>query len=262
LSSCCKTNPKSEFRTVKQIQNTKPETQNEVSDFDFKISCFPSSSTFIPKVALMLVDKTVTQFLDELASNSPAPGGGSVAALAGAAGAALTSMVCNLTIGKKKYADVQDQMKLVVEQTELLRRELTQLINKDTEAFNAVMAAFGLPKGTEQEQASRSAAIQEATKAATLVPLSVMRTCEKALFHTRTVAQKGNKNSASDAGVAALLLQAGCAGAALNVRINLGGLNDAVFVQETAKQSGDMIKSVEKATREVLADVEKSIGPS
>ena len=210
----------------------------------------------------MLIDKPVSQFLDELASNSPAPGGGSVAALAGAAGAALASMVCNLTIGKKKYADVQDEMKAVVEQTELLRKELAQLIDKDTEAFNAVMAAFGLPKGTEREMATRSEAIQEATKAATLVPLSVMRTCEKALLHTRTVAQKGNKNSASDAGVAALMLQAGCAGAALNVRINLGGLNDATFAQQITQQTDETIRNVEKTAREVLVEVEKLLGSS
>jgi methenyltetrahydrofolate cyclohydrolase len=210
----------------------------------------------------MLIDKTVSQFLDELASSSPAPGGGSVAALAGAAGTALTSMVCNLTIGKKKYAEVQDEMKAVVEQTELLRKELTQLIDKDTEAFNAVMAAFGLPRGTEQELAARSAAIQEATKAATLVPLNVMRTCEKALLLTRTVAQKGNKNSASDAGVAALMLQAGCAGAALNVRINLSGLNDAGFVQDIAQQSRETTRNVAEAAQEVLAAVEKSLGSS
>jgi formiminotetrahydrofolate cyclodeaminase len=208
----------------------------------------------------MLTDKTVTQFLNELASNSPAPGGGSIAALAGAVGAALASMVCNLTIGKKKYADVQDEMQSVLQQTELLRKELTQLIDKDTEAFNSVMAAFGMPKGTDQEQAARSAAIQEATKAATLVPLGVMQTCEKALFHARAVAQKGNKNSASDAGVAALMLQAGCAGAALNVRINLGVLNDNVFVQRTTQQCGEIIRNVEKMTVEVLAEVEKSLG--
>jgi formiminotetrahydrofolate cyclodeaminase len=208
----------------------------------------------------MLIDKSVSQFLDELASNSPAPGGGSVAALAGAVGAALTSMVCNLTIGKKKYVDVQDEMKAVVEQTELLRKEMAHLIDQDTEAFNAVMAAFGLPKGTKPEQATRSAAIQDATKAATLVPLSVMRTCEKALLHVRTVAQKGNKNSASDAGVAALMLQASCAGASLNVRINLTGLKDAEFVRKIAKQSGEIAQTVETLTREVLTEVEKSLG--
>jgi formiminotetrahydrofolate cyclodeaminase len=207
----------------------------------------------------MLIDKSISQFLDELASNSPAPGGGSVAALAGAAGAALASMVCNLTIGKKKYLDVQDEMKTVLEGTELLRTELTQLIDKDTEAFNSVMTAFGMPKGTEQEQTARSAALQEATRAATLVPLSVMHACEKALLHARTVAQKGNKNSASDAGVAALMLQAGCAGAALNVRINLGGLTDAEFVQHISQQSAEIVRNVAKTTTEVLAAVEKSL---
>ena len=126
----------------------------------------------------MLTEKAVSQFLDELASNSPAPGGGSVAALAGAAGAALASMVCNLTIGKKKYVDVQGEMVAVLQQTEALRNELAALIDKDTEVFNTVMAAYGLPKGTEQEQAARTAAIQEATKSATLVPLQVMTVCE------------------------------------------------------------------------------------
>jgi formiminotetrahydrofolate cyclodeaminase len=208
----------------------------------------------------MLTDRTVAQFLDELASSSPAPGGGSVAALAGAAGAALTSMVCNLTIGKKKYADVQAELTAVLQQTELLRKELTQLIDKDTEVFNAVMSAFGLPKGTEEEQRIRSEAIQQATTSATLIPLQVMQVCQQALLHARTVARKGNKNSASDAGVAALMLQASCAGAALNVRINLGSLNDQAFVQKTSQQCKEMLKRAESLTREILDEVEKSIG--
>jgi len=208
----------------------------------------------------MLTERTVTQFLDELASNSPAPGGGSVAALAGATGAALASMVCNLAIGKKKYADVQDEMTHVLQQTEQLRKELALLIDKDTEAFNTVMAAFGLPKGTDQEQTARSAAIQQATKSATLIPLQVMKVCDKAMMHALTVAKKGNKNSASDAGVAALMLRAGCAGAALNVRINLGSLNDADFVQQISQQYRGILQNVENVTREVLAAVDQSIG--
>ncbi len=208
----------------------------------------------------MLAEKTVAQFLDELASNSPAPGGGSVAALAGATGAALASMVCNLTIGKKKYADVQNEMTLVLQQTEQLRKELALLIDKDTEAFNTVMTAFGLPKGTEEEQAARTAAVQDATKSATLVPLQVMKVCELAIAQALTVAQKGNKNSASDAGVAALMLRAGCAGAALNVRINLGGLNDAGFVQQISQQYKVILQNVENTARQVLAAVDQSIG--
>jgi formiminotetrahydrofolate cyclodeaminase len=208
----------------------------------------------------MLTDKTVSQFLDELASNSPAPGGGSVAALAGALGAALASMVCNLTIGKKKYADVQEGMKAVLVQTEALRTELTHLIDSDTEAFNAVMSAFAMPKGTEQELSARAAAIQQATKKATMVPLTVMQVCAKALAHAKTVAQTGNKNSASDAGVAALMLAAGCAGAALNVRINLGGISDPDFVQHVTKQYTELERNVESVSREVMAAVEKNIG--
>jgi formiminotetrahydrofolate cyclodeaminase len=210
----------------------------------------------------MLTEKTVTQFLDELASNSPAPGGGSVAALSGALGSALTSMVCNLTIGKKKYADVQDEITGVLRRTEELRKELALLIDKDTQAFDGVMAAFGLPKGTEAEQAVRSAAVEETTKRATQVPLEVMRVCRIALRHALTVAQKGNKNSASDAGVAALMLQAGCAGAALNVRINLGGIKDANFVLKAAAEYKEILGEVTRLSREVLEAVDTTIGQS
>ncbi len=208
----------------------------------------------------MLTERTITQFLDELASNSPAPGGGSVAALAGAAGAALASMVCNLTTGKKKYADVQAEISSVVLETEKLRKELTLLIDKDTEAFNTVMAAFGMPKGTEQEQSARGAAIQEATKSATLIPLQVMTVCRDALRYALVVAQKGNKNSASDAGVAALMLQAGCAGAALNVRINLNGLSDAEFVQKTSQHYRGILQDADDLAKKVRAAVDTSIG--
>lgn len=208
----------------------------------------------------MLTERTVSQFLDELASHSPAPGGGSVAALSGAVGAALTSMVCHLTIGKKKYADVQEEISMVLDQSERLRRELTELIDKDTDAFNMVMAAFGLPKSNEQEQTARNAAIQEATKQATLVPLSVMSLCEQSLHLAATVAAKGNRNSASDAGVSALMLQASCAGAALNIRINLGGISDTLFVHQTSARYKEIARHVEILTREVLLEVEKTLG--
>jgi methenyltetrahydrofolate cyclohydrolase len=174
--------------------------------------------------------KTMNMFLDELASSSPAPGGGSVAALAGALGAALTSMVCNLTIGKKKYAGVEDDMKKVVGQSEDLRRLFTELIDRDTQAFNKVMEAFALPKETDPQKALRNAAVREATKEATLVPLEVMKHCIDALALAQEVASKGNANSVSDAGVSAIMLHAACEAAALNVRINLNSLNDPDFV--------------------------------
>jgi formiminotetrahydrofolate cyclodeaminase len=174
--------------------------------------------------------KTLIGFLDELASSSPAPGGGSVAALSGALGAALTSMVCHLTIGKKKYADVEGDLKKVLEQSEQLREQFSDLIDRDTHAFNKVMEAFALPKETDPQKALRAAAIREATKEATLVPLEVMKHCIDALALTQAVASKGNVNSVSDAGVSALMLHAALESAALNVRINLNGLSDPEFV--------------------------------
>jgi formiminotetrahydrofolate cyclodeaminase len=125
----------------------------------------------------MLTEQRMTQFLDELSSNSPAPGGGSVAALSGALGSALTSMVCSLTIGKKKYEAVEAEMQKILEQSEILRAKFTELIDKDTDAFTKVMEATNLPKENDQRSALRSAAIQAATKEASLLPLTVMRHC-------------------------------------------------------------------------------------
>ncbi|MEX1274402.1 MAG: cyclodeaminase/cyclohydrolase family protein [Bacteroidota bacterium] len=207
----------------------------------------------------MLTEKTVDEFLDELASDSPAPGGGSVAALAGATGAALTAMVCRLTIGKKKYAEVQEEMESILQEAEELRRELTRLVDEDTEAFNRVMAAFGLPKETTEQQERRAAAIQEATREATLVPLRVMKLVDRSLPLAVRVAEKGNKNSASDAGVAALMLQAACSGAALNVRTNLGSLKDESFVRETTGQVKEIVQRVEAGVMETLAYVNKIV---
>jgi formiminotetrahydrofolate cyclodeaminase len=178
----------------------------------------------------MPAKKTLVAFLDELASSSPAPGGGSVAALAGALGAALTAMVCNLTIGKKKYAAVEGEMKKILAQAEKMRGLFTALIDEDTRAFNKVMEAFSLPKDTEPQKALRSAAIREATKEATNVPLEVMKHCIDALALTQQVAASGNVNSVSDAGVSAYMLHAAVEAAALNVRINLNNLNDSEFV--------------------------------
>ncbi len=208
----------------------------------------------------MLTQKTVEKFLNELASNSPAPGGGSVAALAGALGAALTSMVCNLTIGKKKYAEVETEMKKVHEQSENIRQRFTELIDKDTEVFNKVMESFGLPKESESQKAIRSAAIQSATKEAALVPLEVMKHCVDALALTKIVAEKGNVNSVSDAGVAALMLQAAAEGATLNVKINLSGINDPEFVGWKTEEVESIFRTNKLLSEEVLKTVRDKIG--
>ena len=153
-----------------------------------------------------------------------------MAALAGALGAALIAMVSNLTIGKKKYAAVEEEMGKIVKQAEELRELFTSLIEKDATAFNKVIEAFGLPKETEPQKALRAAAIREATKEATLVPLEVMKHCIDAFALAQQVAVSGNVNSISDAGVSALMLHAAVESAALNVRINLNSLTDSEFV--------------------------------
>jgi len=210
----------------------------------------------------MLVEETVTTFLDELASNTPAPGGGSVAALSGALGAALTSMVGNLTIGKKKYADVEGEMKNVVRQSEQLRQTFTRLIDRDTIAFNKVMEAFGLPKDTEAQKALRSAAIEAATKEAALVPLEVMKHVIDALALAKVVAEKGNANSLSDAGVSALTLNAAAEGAALNVQINLSSIKDTEFVGWRSEEVASLLKTSKMKTEEVMSVVRCKIsGP-
>lgn len=191
----------------------------------------------------MLTRKTIDEFLEDLASSSPAPGGGSVAAFSGALGAALTSMVSNLTIGKKKYVDVEADMKKVLREAENLRAQFTSLVERDTQAFNKVMEAFGLPKETEDQKALRSAAIDETTREATLVPLEVMKHCIDALALAREVASKGNQNSISDAGVSALMLHAACEGAALNVTINLNTLSDTDFVGWKSEEVESLLKS-------------------
>ncbi|HXG01759.1 MAG TPA: cyclodeaminase/cyclohydrolase family protein [Bacteroidota bacterium] len=199
--------------------------------------------------------KTLSGFLDEIASSSPAPGGGSVAALAGALGAALTSMVCNLTIGKKKYAGVEEEMRRILKQSEELRTQFTALMDRDTDAFNKVMEAFGLPKDSEAQRALRDAAIVAATKEATLVPLEVMKHCIDGLALAQKVAAQGNKNSISDAGVAALMLHAGCEAAALNVRINLKSLSDVEFVN----WKKDEMESILRTSRKMLEEVQKTL---
>jgi len=210
----------------------------------------------------MLTNKTVNDFLNDLASNSPAPGGGSVAALAGAMGAALASMVCNLTIGKKKYEGVETEMKSTLERTEYLRSQFTVLVDRDTEAFNKVMEAFRMPKETDNQKANRDSAIQSATKDATMVPLDVMRLCIDGLQIAKVVAEKGNTSSASDAGVSAIMLYGGLESAALNVRINLGGLKEKELIDRMNAEVLSLQKEAFPLLQTTLAVVrEKMVKP-
>ena len=181
---------------------------------------------------MKLTDKPITNFLDELASNAPAPGGGSVASLGGALGAALVSMVCNLTLGKKGYEDVQDDIEDLLAQSEALRAELTDLLEADVAAYNGYSLAAKMPRGTDEEKAERSRVMQEALKVATDVPLQIAEAAVKVMDLCMPAAEKGNKWAVSDAGVAVLMAEAALRSAALNVLINLGSLKDDEFVAD------------------------------
>ena len=208
---------------------------------------------------MSLVNRNLNALLEELASHSPAPGGGSVAALAGALGAALTSMVCRLTVGKKKYAEVEEEMKSVLAMSDKLRTAFTRLIDADTDAFNKVMEAYSLPKESDDQKALRNAAIQEATKEAALVPLECMKHGIDALALSRAVAQRGNLNSVSDAGVSALMIGAAIEAAALNVKINLTGVTDMEFVEWKTQEVSSILKTGKDAAEEILLIVGEKI---
>lgn len=179
---------------------------------------------------------TIRTFLDGLASAAPTPGGGGAAAISGAMGAALVSMVCNLTIGKKKYVAVEAELKDMLAQSEVLRAQLTGMIAEDVAAFDAVMGAYGLPKATDDEKAARAERIQAALKVATDVPLACCRACRAVIDLARVVADKGNLNVISDAGVAVLSAHAGLRSAALNVYVNAKGLDDRAFADARLKE--------------------------
>jgi formiminotetrahydrofolate cyclodeaminase len=179
-----------------------------------------------------LTDKPVSNFLDELASNAPAPGGGSVAALSGALGAALVSMVCNLTLNKKGYEEVQDDIRDLLAQSEALRKELSDLLEADVAAYTGYSKAAKMPRETDEEKTERSKSMLAALKVATDVPLSIAEAAVKVMDLCMPAAEKGNKWAVSDAGVAALMAEAALRSAALNVLINLGTLKDEEFVKD------------------------------
>lgn len=203
----------------------------------------------------MLID----DFTDLLSTDSPAPGGGSVAALCGALSGALTSMVAALTHGKKGYEDVFDEADEIGVEGQRLKDEFLADVDRDTEAFNRVMDAMRLPKKTDEDKAARQAAVDKANKEATLVPLNVLRRTWKAAELARRVVEKGNKNSVSDAGVAALTARAAAEGAYLNVAINLPGIADERFRADTLKEAREIRSNVVEHTEETVRLAEKTI---
>ena len=198
---------------------------------------------------MQLTDMTINDYLKLLASDAPAPGGGSVSALSAAQGAALVAMVCDLTIPKEKYAADKELCKQVKEDILAVFAELVRGIDKDTQAYNRVSAAFKLPKETEEQKAARSAAIQEATIEATRVPYETMELCLRGLDVTARAVGRSNPNAASDLGVAALNLLAGLKGAYLNVRINLPAIKDENVRASFAGAAAMAAAAEEKAER-------------
>lgn len=199
----------------------------------------------------MIKDQPIQQFLDELASKASTPGGGSAAAIMGAMAAALGSMVGNFTVGKKGYEDVDAEMRELLEQCEQLRDQLTGMIKADIDVFNQVMGAYGMPRDSDEQKAERSQAIQAALKEATEVPLACAKAAAQVIELCKPLAEKGNKNVISDAGVAVLAAEAALRSAALNVYINIGGIKDDDFKQSREK----MLEQALAGTRELTDEV-------
>jgi formiminotetrahydrofolate cyclodeaminase len=204
--------------------------------------------------------ETIGKFLDELASSAPTPGGGGAAALSGAMGAALVSMVCNLTIGKKNYEAVSDDLKKTLARAEALREELTKGIDEDVVAFNKLMGAYGLPKATDDEKAARTAAIQEALKAATLAPLATCKVCYDVIALSKEAADKGNLGVISDAGVAVLAANAGLRSCVLNVFINAKSIKDRDFAEQQLAEVNALLAKAAAETEAVYEVVRGKIG--
>ena len=207
-----------------------------------------------------LVDMTCTGFAEETASESPAPGGGSISAYMGALGAALGTMVANLSSHKAGWDDRWEEFSDWAERGQALLSELLHLVDEDTDAFNRIMNVFAMPKSTDEEKAARSAALQEATLYATQVPLRTMRTAVRIFDVVRAMAAEGNPNSVSDAGVGALAACSAVLGARLNVKINAAGLKDRAVADALVAEAEQLAAEAERLEKEVLTIVEQKIG--
>ena len=207
----------------------------------------------------MLIDKPLNAFLDELASSAPAQGGGSAAALAGAVGAALVSMVANLTLGKKDYVNVQDDIQRLLKESEALRCKCQELLDADVAAYSEVSQVSKMPRDTDEQKATRSAAMQAALKNATAVPMELAQVCVDVLRLCPEATAKGNVRAVSDVGVAALMAEAGLRAAALNVLINLGSIKDEVFVGQERLKLMALLSGKPELKERVLKEVETKL---
>ena len=206
----------------------------------------------------MLTELTVEGLLAETAGDAPVPGGGSISALNGAIAAALAEMVANLTIGKKKYADVQDEMAEIAKSAAALQKELVLDVDRDSEAYDGVSQAFKLPKETDEEKAIRSAAIQENTNKAALVPMEVARRASALLPSIEAVVARGNQNAVTDGCVAMMCARVAVVGALFNVRINLTSIKDEEFVARLREEADRLEADVLAREATVIAHTKKA----
>ena len=207
----------------------------------------------------MLVDLTVKEFLNKVAGSDPGPGGGSIAALNGAVASALAAMVANLTIGKKGYEEHEELMKHISEVALQVKDTFIGDIDRDSEAYDSVFACFKMPKATDEEKAARSAAIQEATKFAALVPMQVARNAFELMTVIMDVARLGNRNAVTDACVAMMSARSAVLGALMNVRINLGSLKDKEFVAKLQAEADELERLACAKEKELLDEINEEL---
>jgi len=208
----------------------------------------------------MYLEGQLKGFIDKLASGSPEPGGGAGSALTGALGAALVSMVANLTTGKGKYAGVQDRIEELLAAAEAVRGELQDLVQKDTDVYGVLAKAFKMQRETEEEKQARAGAVQAALKEATMVPYAIAGKCLEVSRLSEVAADIGNVNAVSDAGVAAILAEAGAQCAALNVKINLASIDDPSFVEEKWDATKDILSRAAGLREKVVAVTYEKLG--
>lgn len=201
---------------------------------------------------------TIQEFAMQTASNEPVPGGGSISALAGSLAAALTEMVAGLTIGKKKYADVEEEMKEAVEPMKAVCAQLLDDIKRDSESFDQYMQALTLPKETEEEKAARTEAMQNGLKAAVEVPLSVAKAACGILPYAETMVVKGNRTAVTDALVATMMARTAVLGAGFNVKINLESIKDQEYVDRIGKEVAELEKQAIEQEKKILAQAQVS----
>lgn len=201
---------------------------------------------------------TIQEFAMQTASNEPVPGGGSISALAGSLAAALTEMVAGLTIGKKKYADVEEEMKEAVEPMKAVCAQLLDDIKRDSESFDQYMQALTLPKETEEEKEARTEAMQNGLKAAVEVPLSVAKAACGILPYAETMVIKGNRTAVTDALVATMMARTAVLGAGFNVKINLESIKDQEYVDRIGKEVAELEKQAIEQEKKILAQAQVS----